>query len=142
MISVTLTPEQKEAKNEIRRARNRMWQQEIDRRKLETGCQWPGCINVIEVPSQLEFAHISQEDKEHNISDLMRYSPNDPANWEKLEAEIAKCRLLCLMHHRLETAQQGHWAWRRGIKPDRAALDQVQPHPRPPQQQRPQVSPT
>ena len=113
MLSVTLTPEQKIAHNLWRRGRRSVWQQEIDRRKLEAGCQWPDCINVIEIPSQLEFAHLEQEDKKFNVSRMLERSPYVPENRELLEAEIAKCKVLCLMHHRLETIQGNHLAVRR-----------------------------
>jgi hypothetical protein len=132
MIIMALSREQKAAKNEIRRARGRIWQQEIDRRKLETGCQWPGCSNMIDIPAQLEFAHLSQGDKNFDISTFVsRYSPHVPENWKLLEAEVAKCQVLCLLHHRLETIIEGHSGYRRGIRSGEAALQLVQLHPRP-----------
>ena len=73
---MTLTPAQKGAYNAWRVARRAIWQEEINRRKLETGCQWPGCQNVIEIPEQLDFAHLSQDDKEFNIGDFMNRSPH------------------------------------------------------------------
>jgi hypothetical protein len=107
---VTLAPEKKEAYNEFRRARRAVWQQEIDKRKMGLGCQWPGCHNIIDIPAQLEFAHLSPEDKEFEIGELMHRSPYIPGNRDLLEAEIAKCRVLCLLHHRLETIQENHAA--------------------------------
>lgn len=94
----------------------------VEQLKLDTGCQWPGCQNVIETPEQLEFAHLDQEDKEFNISDFLKYSPHVQGNRQRLEDEIAKCKVLCLLHHRLETVQQKHAAWRRGISLGEAAL--------------------
>lgn len=93
--------------------RRRIWQDEIDQRKLKAGCQWPGCKNVIEIPAQLEFAHVCPDDKEFDISQLLNYSPEVPGNRERLEAEIAKCKVLCLLHHRLETVQGRHYRYRR-----------------------------
>jgi hypothetical protein len=124
--------EQKDAKNASRRrARTEVWQREVDRRKLELGCQWPRCANAIDIPAQLEFAHLLQDDKEFDVSTFIsKHSPNVPENWERLEAEIAKCQVLCLLHHRLETIREGHSGYRRGIKPDKAALLLVQLHPR------------
>jgi hypothetical protein len=112
-VAVTLTSEQKEAKNTWRQARRAVWQQEIDKRKMGLGCQWPDCKNIIDIPAQLEFAHLSQEDKDFNISRFLNRSPHVKENRERLEAEIAKCKLLCLLHHRLETMQEGHLSWRR-----------------------------
>lgn len=113
MITVARSLEQKEAYNAFRRARREVWQQEIDKRKMGLGCQWPDCRNIIEIPAQLDFAHFSQENKDFNISTFLHRSPHVPANRELLEAEIAKCKILCLMHHRLETIQEGHLSWRR-----------------------------
>lgn len=93
--------------------RRRVWQDELDQRKLEAGCQWPECENTIDIPAQLEFAHIDTEGKEFTISTFLNYSSRIPANRERLEAEIAKCRVLCLLHHRLETIQGHHLAVRR-----------------------------
>lgn len=107
----------KEDYNQFRRDRRRIWQEEIDQRKLEAGCQWPGCENIIEIPAQLEFAHLDQESKEFNISRFLSYSPHVPGNRERLEAEISKCRVLCLMHHRLETIRGEHVRLRRN-KPE------------------------
>jgi hypothetical protein len=108
-----LTPEQKEANNAWRTARRNVWYEEINKLKLGLGCQYPDCRNIIDIPAQLEFAHISQEDKEFDIGVFLNYSPYVSANRERLEAEIAKCRVLCIMHHRLETVQGGHSAVRR-----------------------------
>jgi hypothetical protein len=116
-VAVTLTSEQKEAYNAWRSSRRRLWKEEIDRRKMETGCQWPGCRNVIEIPEQLDFAHVSQDDKAFNIGDFMNRSPHVEENWARLEAEIAKCQILCLLHHRVETIAQNHMSYRRGNKP-------------------------
>ena len=113
---MTLTLKQKEAYNSWRNARRAIWQEEINRRKLETGCQWPGCQNVIEIPEQLDFAHMSQEEKEFSIGDFMNRSPHVEANRVRLEAEIAKCQVLCLLHHRIETIAQSHLSYRRGNK--------------------------
>lgn len=91
---------------------------------METGCQWSeGCENVIEIPAQLEFAHLDHTDKEFNISTFVgAYSPHVAANRKRLEAEIAKCKILCLLHHRLETAASKVWGYRRGTNPGNLAL--------------------
>lgn len=96
--------------------RRKVWQAELDAIKMATGCQWPGgCTNEITIPQQLEFAHLSQEDKEFKISAFTRHSPYIPANQERMKAEIAKCQVLCLLHHRIETVAGGHAGYRRGL---------------------------
>lgn len=116
MIIVARSLEQKRADNEWRANRRLLWKEEVDKRKMETGCQWPGCQNVIEIPEQLDFAHLSQEDKEFSIGDFMNRSPRVEDNRARLEAEIAKCQVLCLLHHRMETVAQNHFGYRRGNK--------------------------
>lgn len=111
-----------EAWNAQRRVRTAIWQAEIDELKMNTGCQWPGgCENVIDIPSQLEFAHLDHLEKEFNISRFLgSRSPFVAENRERLEAEIAKCKILCLLHHRFETAASKVWSYRRGTNPEPA----------------------
>lgn len=93
--------------------------QEINRLKMETGCQWAGgCPYTVLIPECLEFAHLSQDDKHLDIAVFISgYSPHNPANRVKLAREIARCRILCLFHHRFETVSEGHSGYRRGINP-------------------------
>lgn len=111
-----MTPEQKLAKNAWRVNRRFLWKEEIDMRKMEIGCQWPDCRNIIEIPEQLDFAHLSPEDKEFSIGTFMNRSPHVEDNRVRLEAEIAKCQVLCLLHHRVETIARNHFGYRRGNK--------------------------
>lgn len=91
-----------------------MWYAELDEIKLSTGCQWAGgCTNEITIPQQLEFAHLDQAGKEFSISNFIHFSPHVEANQEKMRAEIAKCQVLCLLHHRIESVAGKHYGYRR-----------------------------
>lgn len=112
---VAMTPQQKLEYNEYRRNRRSLWQVEVDKLKMETGCEWPdGCSNQITIPAQLEFAHLSQEDKKFAVSKILERSPHKPENRKRLEEEMARCQILCLLHHRVETIAGNHNAYRRG----------------------------
>lgn len=107
-------PVDKNAYNKWRRERAAVWYAEINALKLEAGCEWSGgCNNVITIPEQLEFAHTSQENKVDSISRLARLSPYVQANRDKMKAEIEKCQVLCLLHHRIETVAGSHYSYRR-----------------------------
>ncbi len=56
-------------------------------------------------PIVLEFDHRDPSDKKYNLSDMMRGS-NSLAT---IEAEIAKCDVLCVKCHRRKTAKQFGW---------------------------------
>lgn len=56
-------------------------------------------------PRVLEFDHIDQNTKTADISYLVYRSP-----LERIQEEIAKCRVLCANCHRIRTAHQlGYW---------------------------------
>ena len=55
-------------------------------------------------PRTFEFDHIS-DDKEHNISAMVK----DGFSWAKIEAEIAKCEIVCASCHRIRTHESGGW---------------------------------
>jgi len=62
--------------------------------KLKKGCERCG---YKEHPCALDFAHKDPELKEFTVSKILT------RNFKKIEAEIAKCRVLCSNCHRLET---------------------------------------
>ena len=71
----------------------------VDAIKLERGCEWPGGCNVAypEVFAEiLEFDHTG-DDKVASIGNLRN------GRWSAIEAEIAKCRVLCVYHHKVAT---------------------------------------
>jgi hypothetical protein len=47
----------------------------------------------------LEFDHVDATNKEADICSLV----SNRASWERIEAEIAKCDVLCANHHRIRT---------------------------------------
>lgn len=60
------------------------------------------CINCGESdPVVLEFDHRNGDDKIESISNLIRAS-----TWERIEAEIQKCDVLCANCHRRKSAAQ------------------------------------
>ncbi len=77
-------------------------------RKLQIGCcQHPGCTKTVtrETKRIFHWDHLVPADKVATIADMCadwRYTIAD------IEAEIAKCQLLCVMHHRKRTREEGH----------------------------------
>jgi len=67
------------------------------------GCSWDGCD--IDNPVMIEFDHLDGSDKSGEIANMFRRG----CSIKKIEAEAAKCRLLCANHHRLRTAMQFQW---------------------------------
>ena len=65
--------------------------------KLERGCADCG-YNAH--PAALEFDHLPEYEKEFTIGPSIRLS------WEKLEAEIAKCEVVCANCHAVRTAER------------------------------------
>jgi hypothetical protein len=53
-----------------------------------------------------------QRDKLHNISEMVKF-----AAWDLIEAEIAKCELICAVCHRIRTAKEGSYHRVREQKP-------------------------
>lgn len=56
-------------------------------------------------PVCMDFDHLDGEDKESSISALM----NQGASLARIDAEIAKCELVCANCHRIRTAARGNW---------------------------------
>ncbi len=69
----------------------------IDQIKLESGCVFCG---YNEHPAALDFDHIDPLIKISNISNLLLGSLNS------LQAEIAKCQVLCSNCHRIKTYEE------------------------------------
>ena len=68
-------------------------------------------------PVVLEFDHL--RDKAGNISQMAQRK----MRWERIEAEIAKCEVVCANCHRRRTAERGAWFRFLQSKIDRAAVD-------------------
>ena len=62
--------------------------------KLKSGCVDCG---YKEHPEALEFDHLPEYEKMFNIGEVKRLS------WERIEAEIAKCEVVCANCHRVRT---------------------------------------
>lgn len=60
--------------------------------------QLGGCCTVCGDAGELEIDHIDRSQKQVNISKLIL------AKLEKLQAELAKCQLLCVKHHQEKTS--------------------------------------
>lgn len=69
--------------------------------KLDRGCEWEGGCeytkgNFVD-HRQLDLDHIDPSIKIEHVSTMLIKIKKYP--WEIVEAEIAKCRVLCKMHH-------------------------------------------
>ena len=80
----------------IRRNKNRLW---VYNYLLENPC----VVCDEKDPVVLDFDHIDKDQKEFCISDNMGMS------LKRLQAEIAKCQVLCANCHRRRTAEQFGW---------------------------------
>lgn len=69
--------------------------------KRQRGCQRCGESESV----CLDFHHVQREEKQFNLS--LRSAPRYP--WHEVEAEIAKCVILCANCHRKLHA--GHWSF-------------------------------
>ena len=72
--------------------------------KLSVGCQL--CGFVAQESCQLDLHHINPEEKTYKGS-----HKSYDAGWskERIDAEIAKCLVVCKNCHALETHNSGHW---------------------------------
>lgn len=73
----------------------------INQLKIDKGCEKCGYTNS-EFPCTLDFDHLDEfrDQKYKRIAQMKTYS------WEKIQAEIDKCRVLCANCHRLHTRKQ------------------------------------
>jgi hypothetical protein len=77
--------------------RNRKWLCEYIKMKQ---CEWEGC--TVNDPDMLVFDHLNPQEKLDHISTLAGSS----CGLKTLQAEVAKCRVLCANHHQKHTIQQ------------------------------------
>jgi len=103
----------------------------INRKKLASYLQLHPCVGIrfdgspcgesrIEV---LEFDHLDGVDKISNITEVVR-----DWSWPRIEAEIAKCQILCANCHRRRThKQQGDWASKSECPDHRDEMDDAPP---------------
>lgn len=94
----------KETKHKRERQRYVDSRTKVDAIKLAVGCKECG-YNAH--PSALEFNHIDPSTKLYTISQAMKRP------WSDIEAEIAKCEVLCANCHRIHTVTNKHHAVRR-----------------------------
>lgn len=84
--------------------------QKVARIKMSKGCEWEGgCEYKITNHRQLELDHINPTLKFAAVSTMLQQTKKYP--WEIVEQEIAKCRVLCKMHHAIApttTRKRGH----------------------------------
>jgi hypothetical protein len=83
--------------------RNRKWLREYLKTKQ---CEWEGC--TVNDPDMLVFDHLDPREKLDHVSTLAGSS----CGLKTLQAEVAKCRVLCANHHQKHTIQQfGYKKW-------------------------------
>lgn len=64
------------------------------------------CVECGETdPILLDFDHIDPTTKTSGVSELLIRN----VGWERIQAEIDKCRILCVKCHRYHTARQKNW---------------------------------
>ena len=63
-------------------------------------CEWADC--AVSDPDMLVFDHLNPQEKLNHISTLAHSS----CALKTLQAEVAKCRVLCANHHQKHTIQQ------------------------------------
>jgi hypothetical protein len=84
--------------------------QKVARIKMSKGCEWEGgCEYKITNHRQLELDHIDPTLKLAAVSTMLQRTKKYP--WEIVEQDIAKCRVLCKMHHAISTTttrKRGH----------------------------------
>lgn len=88
-----------EAKAEARRLWHAERRQRLNALKLAAGCADCG-YNAH--PAALQFDHLDGETKDGNLS------KNLARSWAWIEAEIAKCEVVCANCHAVRTAERGY----------------------------------
>lgn len=83
--------------------RNRKWLYEYLKTKH---CEWEGC--AVSDPDMLVLDHINPAEKRDHVSSMVHSS----FGLKSVQAEVAKCRVLCANHHQKHTIQQfGYKKW-------------------------------
>jgi hypothetical protein len=72
--------------------------------KLSKGCEC--CGFKAKHPCQLDLDHIDPESKTYKGS---HKSYDAGWSWDRIEQELAKCKVLCKNCHALRTYEEGHW---------------------------------
>lgn len=93
------SPEAKQRKIELQAVRYNEARKFIWNYLLEHPCEVCGESD----PVVLEFDHIDPSSKFKAVAELLTYKV------ERIQKEIAKCRVLCANHHRQHTAKQQGW---------------------------------
>ena len=76
------------------------------REKLLTVLKTCRCLHCGETdPVVLDFDHIDPKTKTTEVGSMFRKG----YSWDKIEAEIAKCQVLCSNCHRRKTAKENNW---------------------------------
>jgi hypothetical protein len=69
-------------------------------------CEWEGC--GINDPDMLVLDHLDPKQKRFEVSRMVQQS----FGLQTIQAEVAKCRVLCANHHQKHTIQQfGYKKW-------------------------------
>lgn len=83
-------------------ARRKPRQDYIDAIKAERGCGDCG-LKLPDHPEVFDFDHLDQSKKSATVSSFLT-----KGTWEDLDAEIAKCELICANCHRIRTRSRVH----------------------------------
>lgn len=96
--------------NPTKKASTKAFQQKrrdlINLTKLTAGCAKCG---YNEHPAALDFNHVRG-------TKLFNISQDPKIAWEKLEAEMAKCEVLCANCHRIHTQEERHFHTKRSTR--------------------------
>jgi hypothetical protein len=96
-------PRRNYRRNKAKAHSNRKWLYEYLQTKQ---CEWEGC--AVNDPDMLVFDHLSPSDKRAEVSRMAHQT----YSLKTIQAEVAKCRVLCANHHQKHTIQQfGYRKW-------------------------------
>ncbi len=87
-------PRRNYERNKANAHRNRQWLYEYLKSKQ---CEWEGCS--IRDPNMLVLDHLIPDEKRYEVSTMAQCSYGLAA----VQAEVAKCRVLCANHHQKHT---------------------------------------